>query len=69
MSEILVELMLKCGATYCEDTDMIVSKEELVKYTNLILDGKEKEIQQLRNDLFIAKAQNEIYKGVVYDSH
>ena len=65
MGEILVELMLKCGAVYCDDTDMIVSENELVEYTKLILDEKEKEIALLKSELFIAKAQNDIYKGVV----
>jgi hypothetical protein len=69
MSEILVKLMLQCGATYCDDTDMIVSEEELVKYTNLIISEKDKEINQLKNQLFTAKSQNEIYKGALYDSH
>jgi hypothetical protein len=56
MSENLVELMLKCGATYCDDTDMIVSEEELIKYTNIIIDEKNKEINLLKYELFYAKS-------------
>jgi hypothetical protein len=56
MSDNLVELMLKCGATYCDDTDMIVSEEELVKYTNIIVAEKDKEISSLKYELFYAKS-------------
>lgn len=69
MSEILVKLMLQCGATYCDDTDMIVSEEELVKYTELLINEKNKEINQLKSQLSTLKAQNDIYRGALYDSN
>ena len=69
MSEFLDKLMTKTGACVADDGDWIVSSKELEDYTNLIIGEKDKEIDQLKSQLFTAKAQNEIYRGALYDSH
>lgn len=42
---------------------------DLERLINLLIDEKNNEIEDLKRQLFTAKAQNDIYKGVIYDSH
>lgn len=69
MSTALVELMLECGAVFCDDTLMTVSEDDLVKYTNKILQDKERVIEDLQSALYTARAQNGIYKNALNDGY
>lgn len=46
-----------------------VDPRKLRVFAESIMDSKDREINQLKSQLFTAKAQNEIYRGALYDSH
>lgn len=62
MDEIIWKLARQAGI---DDIDV----RKLRVFAEMLIDSKDKEIQSLESQLYTARAQNQIYKGVIYDSH
>ena len=62
MDEIIWKLARQAGI---DDIDV----RKLRVFAEMLIDSKDKEIQSLESQLYTARAQNEIYKGVVHDSY
>lgn len=46
-----------------------VDARKLRMFADMLIDSKNKEIQSLESKLYSARAQNEIYRGVVQDNY
>lgn len=62
MDEIIWKLARQAGI---DDIDV----RKLRVFAEMLIDSKDKEIESLESQLYTARAQNQIYKGVIYDSH
>lgn len=62
MDEIIWKLARQAGI---DDIDV----RKLRVFAEMLIDSKDKEIESLESQLHTARAQNQIYKGVIYDSH
>jgi hypothetical protein len=62
LDEIIWKLASQAGI---DDIDV----RKLRVFAELLIDSKDKEIQSLESQLYTARAQNQIYKGVIYDSY
>jgi hypothetical protein len=62
LDEIIWKLARQAGI---DDIDV----RKLRVFAELLIDSKDKEIQSLESQLYTARAQNQIYKGVIYDSY
>lgn len=73
MHEILQNLAMRCGGLREDgmrgDGMWIFTEPDLKRFIDVLTEDKDKQIQSLESELFTARAQNQIYKGVIYDSY
>ena len=62
MEEIIWKLARQAGI---DDVDV----RKLRVFAEMLIDSKDKQIQSLESALYTARAQNEIYRGVVQDNY
>ena len=62
MDEIIWKLARQAGI---DDVDV----RKLRVFAEMLIDSKNKEIESLESKLYSARAQNEIYRGVVQDNY
>ena len=62
MEEIIWKLARQAGI---DEVDV----RKLRVFAELLIDSKDKQIQSLESALYTARAQNEIYRGVVQDNY
>ena len=62
MDEIVWKLARQAGI---DDVDV----RKLRVFAEMLIDSKDKQIQSLESALYTARAQNEIYRGVVQDNY
>ena len=62
MEEIIWKLARQAGI---DDVDV----RKLRVFAEMLIDSKDKQIESLESALYTARAQNEIYRGVVQDNY
>jgi hypothetical protein len=71
MVEILQKLAMKCGGLrepgMRGDGIWVFTEPDLQRLIDHLTNEKDKEIDQLKSQLFTAKAQNDIYRGAMHD--